>query len=111
MPIGPLSTANQLANSVGDQVEQNVWNPHKGDVEGRRRQASYTLAERFAYDGARGQVGREAVRATSHYPIASGDRIPVPLINHEGPRAGRFFGGLNPMAMRRNVVNRQDPNL
>lgn len=109
MPIGPLSTPNQLANSVGDQTEENVW--ECGDPESRRRRAAHQLALRYAYDGSRGQTVREKHLGTSHYPIASGDRLPVPLINNSGPRAGRFFGGLNAMAMRRSVINRQDPNL
>jgi hypothetical protein len=109
MPIGPLSTANQLANSVGDQTEENVW--EQGDPESRRRRAAAELERRYAYDGARGQTVREKHLATSHYPIASGDRIPVPLINNSGPRAGRFFGGINAMAIRRSVMNRQDPYL
>lgn len=104
-----LSTRNQLANTVGDDTEENVWEPMKNDPEGRRERSTREVALRFAYDGSRGQVSRLAARGTGHYPIASGDRVPVPLVNTEGPRGERFMGGLNVMAMRRSVINREDP--
>lgn len=113
VPIGPLATPEKLQATVGDDIENDVFPNFNGQPEWRGNFVAEMQAQRWQWDGVRGQARRERLLGAGGYPVESGDRVPVVLMNHESAASRRIIhamGDKNAHALRRSVINRDDMN-